>query len=270
MSLNKCIGLVSMAVLGSALAVGCSSKSDGNPSTPEADAAVVKDSGPNRPETSVPVGDDDDAGDSGASACVPADETGFKPTWHNNVDKQTVCTDAQIKSFGKCLDNQSDDTLCSPWFGSSPTALNKTCLACMLTPSTAPAYGALILKGNVFQPNTAGCLAVALKDPGGTGCAGKFQARAQCTDAACTANCPVDQAHPNSIDELNACINTASSGTCASFDGSCADAFTDGTPEKTCLGEGINDFGDYIAVLAGVMCKGDDSDASTPADAAAE
>jgi hypothetical protein len=270
MSLKKCIGLVSVAVLGSALAVGCSSKSDGTPSTPETDAGTSKDTGTVARDTGVVTpGDDDDTSDSGATACVPADETGFKATWHKNLAKQTVCTAAQIASYGKCLDNQSDATLCGSWNGTL-TAANKKCLDCMKTPSTAAAYGAVILKGNVLQPNVAGCIAVATNDPDGTGCAGKFQAGSQCTAEACTANCPVDANHPNGIDDLNACITTAETGTCAPFVSTCNQDFVDGTPEAACNGAGAKTFGDYIAVISTVMCLGD-SDASTPpADAAAE
>src|SRR5207245_2946820 len=117
MSLKKCIGLVSMAVLGGAIAVGCSSKSDGNGNTPTDSGAPV-DSGKPRPDTGTVGGDDGSASDDGGSACAPADETGFQPKWHPAKPASTDCTQAQIDAYHQCLKDgqtQQSPASCAPF-----------------------------------------------------------------------------------------------------------------------------------------------------------
>jgi len=259
MSLKKCIGLVSMAVLGGVLAVGCSSKSDSNPGPADSGTPPV-DSGKPKPEAGPPPGDDDtDAGDTdAASACVPADETGFAPKWHAPNAKSAVCSDAQITAFRACLkDSQTNanPASCAPFTGSNVTAANKACLTCIETADTAATYGPLVAHKGTIEINVAGCLALATNDPQGTGCAGKYQAASQCRNAACAANCPVTDDASFQL-EL-ACEDAAAKGTCTSFEtaAGCVDGLVEaGGAAANCLAGGS--FDEAVGLVIPIFCGG--------------
>jgi hypothetical protein len=262
MSLKKCIGLVSMAALGGALVVGCSSSSNsGNNNNPTDSGTSTTDaSHPGTHPDASPVSGDDSStpgDDGGSAACAPADETGFKPTWHAAKPAASQCTQAQIDAYHQCLKDgqtQQSPASCAP-FGTNATTANKNCVTCILTQDTAAAYGPIVVHKGTIEMNVPGCLAVATNDPQGTGCAGKYQAASECRLASCAANCPVtDDA---SFQAEQSCEQAAAAGTCKSFEdaAACADGLVEagGAPAACLSGQSFDDL--YNAIVP-IFCGG--------------
>ena len=96
MSLKKCIGLVTMAIVGGAFAVGCSSSdtaggTTGDSGTTVADTGVRRDTG----TTTEDAGGTADAG----GTCTPLPVTGYTPSKYNPPKQQNVCTTAEINKI---------------------------------------------------------------------------------------------------------------------------------------------------------------------------
>ena len=272
MSLNKCIGLVSMAVLAGAIAVGCSSSSDSG-GTPAVDSGTpIVDSGKTVKDTGsvVPGDDDSSTGEDAASACVPADETGYTATWHPAKPASASCTQAQIDAYHDCLTNgQTNPAACTPFTGTSASAANKACASCILTDASSASYGPLIAHSGTVELNVPGCIAVATNDPQGTGCAGKYQAASGCRNASCAANCPVTDDASFTLEQQ--CESAAAAGTCKTFEDAagCADALVEaGGAAAACLNG--QSFDDLFNAIVPIFCLNTAAADAGPADAAAE
>jgi hypothetical protein len=273
MNFRTCIGFASLAFVGALIGVGCSSSNNGT--TPPADSgAPAVDSGkpPAKDSGGTPIGDDSGSADDAASACVPADETGFTATWHPAKAHTDSCTSAQIDAYHKCLQDgqtQASPASCTPFNGTNATAANKACVACILTQDTAASYGPIVVHKGTIEMNVPGCLAVATSDLGGTGCAGKYQAASACRNASCSANCPVTDDASFQLEQQ--CEQAAAAGTCKTFEDAagCADALVEagGAPAACLAGQSFDDL--YTAIVP-IFCGGADADGGTPVDAAAE
>ena len=265
MSLKKCIGLVSMAILGGAIAVGCSSKDDGNNNNPT-DAGPQQDTGTKKDTGTVtPVDDAGDVDSGGPTECKPGPVTGFTPTWHPPKAATPSCTTALIVSFGKCLDAQSaTDPACAPW-GASADAAHKSCGACFFSKDTDAKWGPNLeyTASKTQQNNVSGCIALATKDVSATGCGAKVQASNECAGASCKPNCPTSS--QEEVDALNACSEQAAGTVCKTFadaSNTCIDEIADaGTADKCFVADSAT-FGDQFVAVATVFCGGAAADAA--------
>jgi len=132
-----------------------------------------------------------------AGACSPQDVTTFKPAWVPPVARLGQCTSAQIAAFfAACIDAVTGQAAACEAFRTS--ASNATCVGCLVTDSTASAYGASIAIPGVdsYQINAPGCIALA--EPCNQPCAEALLAELLCGYASCdpaaNGNCAVDSA----------------------------------------------------------------------------
>jgi hypothetical protein len=140
---------------------------------------------------------------SASTTCYPHDETTFSPTWVPPLPRGFRCSPMQITDFyDLCLGASATGTSCGTW---TAEAANATCLGCLKTPSTAPAYGVFIgFPGDVVELNEAGC--VALAEPCNLVCAQTWLASIECREASCTqANCPAQSDQVSCATESAAC-----------------------------------------------------------------
>jgi len=142
-----------------------------------------------------------------ASTCYPHDQTAFFPSWAPPLAPSHVCSTEQIDDFWtSCLDPATaDPSSCGIW-----RAADTTCYGCLVTSSSAPAYGALVTFGPhlVSEVNVAGC--IALTERCNVACAQMVLADVECRQAACDGWCP-DQA-------VAACADTADQcSTCSTY-----------------------------------------------------
>jgi hypothetical protein len=143
----------------------------------------------------------------GDSGCYPQDVTAFGPNWVPPLGHNLgLCTTAQIADYwGQCL-GSTQSASCPNW----PTE-NAGCYACLVTPSSASHWGALVAYGTTMpalSPNIGGCIALA--EPCNLACASDVEAAQQCENAACNPSsgvCSVTDA--NSYASYMACINQA-------------------------------------------------------------
>ena len=259
MSFKKSFGLISLSALVGALTYGCSSSNSNGGGGTGDDSGVTGSDGSTKHDGGGdggvihPGGDSGTTGDADPGACMPGDVSTFTPPAYVPAKKTAgACTATQISSFyDGCLAPNSTMTTCAP-FGSTGTAANKACAACIVSADTASAYGALIEQKGLVSVNIPGC--IELKDAGGgLACAKSYQASEKCNDAACAANCPVtDDA---SFQLYQACVQQAAANGCKTFStaAACADAEADGGLAAACFqGQTFQDL--YNSVVP-VFCQ---------------
>jgi hypothetical protein len=163
----------------------------------------------------------------GVSDCTPGDVSTFVPAWKvPTAFHQGACADAQGDALIGCLTNVPDAATCKTFF-SDPA--NKACLACAVTPSTAPKYGPLVEGVVTISVNAAGCIADATGDVSASGCGARVLAADQCDDFACEAKCPIPPNDDGSAYvALLACRMAAGTSVCKSYSeaASCSRALT--------------------------------------------
>lgn len=203
-----------------------------------------------------------DAGDGGLVCPSPAVIPGTyaPPAYVHAVPHQNACSAQLIADYySQCLDAASTAQSCAIW-SNMPDAAHAACEACLLTPSTAAAYGPVVQTsfGNflVNEANTAGCIELA--DPAGLACATKLQDRTDCDDTACAAQCPVSD--DTSFGLWQQCLNNAdqaATSCMAYYDAtSCAQSeMPDGGVAQACFPTVANPtFEDYYDSIAPVFC----------------
>jgi hypothetical protein len=151
-----------------------------------------------------------------ASTCAPGDVSSFKPTWQRPAPHQDACTQVQIDAFyADCLATTATESSCTP-FGSTGTAADQACAACLITTDTATALGPIVARAGLVELNVAGCFALTENHLDGSGCSGSVQASEQCSNAACAASCPIGN-DSASFEAYQACASSADMGGCATF-----------------------------------------------------
>lgn len=171
------------AAFGAAMAVSltfaaCSSSDSSNPTGPLLDGGA----GGGRD------GAGGGSGDAGADKCLPGDVTGFSGGDYHPPSgaHQGVCDSDAIEAYVDCQQN-ANAASCN-YLTSSAAA----CLACIQTPTSADAWGPVVVEagGTSAFINTPGCLALALGEgTSTTGCGGSLQKELNCELAACGTNC---------------------------------------------------------------------------------
>jgi hypothetical protein len=265
MSLKKCIGLVSMAVLGGAIAVGCSSSDSGNNNNGTDSGPPAADGGGKKDTGVVPTDDPGPTDDGGVTECKPGAVDGFTPTFHPPKAATPVCTAELIASFGKCLDAASaTDPACTPW-GTTADAAHKACGTCFFSNDTDAKWGPNVsfTASKTQQNNVSGCISLKEGNVTATSCGAKVQASNECAGAACKPNCPTtSQAE---VDALNACSNSASLTVCKTFADpadACINAIADAGTADACFVPDSATFGDQFVAIATVFCGGKVGDAA--------
>jgi hypothetical protein len=210
------------------------------------------------------------AANSDANACQPGSVATYRPDAYHPASgwRQGVCTAAAITAFyDECLGPDAATDGCN--------AVHQTdaaCIACILTPPTAPKYGPILDHAGFVTANVAGCLELAgdqQSDSSELPCAKAVQALAGCGLAACEANCPVDD--PASLTEYQACFASAEVGGCQSYTAAaeCAESQAEASVlETVCL----SDFVTFYQVVVPDFCGSPleaAADAGTAADASA-
>jgi uncharacterized membrane protein YgcG len=161
--------------------------------------------------------------------------------------------------YTQCLDSASTAQTCAPWTN-MPDGAHQACLACLVTPATASAYGPVVQTtlGNIIvsEPNLAGCVEIA--DPAGLSCATKLQDRTDCDEQACTVQCPVTD--DPSFQLWQTCVANAdnAAGSCQTYyqATSCVSSeMPDGGVAEACFTTAANPgFADDYAAIAPVFC----------------
>jgi hypothetical protein len=134
------------------------------------------------------------------------------------------------------------------------TDMNQACVACILTPETASAYGPILNHGAFVTANVAGCLELAgdeQADASELPCAKNVQALAGCELAACEANCAVHDAA--SLTEYDSCADDVESSGCEPY--AAAAACADPEAEASALGAAcLSDFATFYQIVVPVFC----------------
>lgn len=249
MSLKKCIGLVSVAIVGGAIAIGCSSTSS---TTTDTDAGPgVVDSGPKK--DSAPVDTTDSSTPSGdGGACQPQAVTGYTPVSYGTPAQVNVCSQAEITQIANdCSADLTAAACLATLAGTSPTKISAACLACAVTPTTAkPGAGPIVkLADGTYDINNGGCIDLISGVPGCgdgylglTGC--EFQA---CSDASCGTD-------PN-VDPFKSCrfATEATGGVCKTYvySAACQKGLQKPAVGTTCFGQALPLFTNLVKTTCG-------------------
>ena len=200
--------------------------------------------------TSAVVGDDagpranpmehraDDAGALEAAApartCSPGPVT-FQPTaWvPPPTARVAACSPTQIQVLATCMNNDTVTAACSQ-FWQAPE--NDSCIRCANTPEGATVRGPLYDQGAYTYVNYPGCIAAMSGDTSQGGCGARYDRLLSCEDAFC-GHCDVDG--------IDACLDAADKGGCATYAAAldCAK-----TQETACTGADY--FGDVVKVVS--------------------
>lgn len=261
--LKKSLGLVSGAALMFVFAYGCSSSSttdtatDGGSSNSDGGKT---DGGGSKTDGATPV-------DDGGPSCAPGDVSSYAPKFTPPIAfGSKKCSDTQVDAILDCIFNDAADAAtCKKLLADKA---NTDCQDCLITPSSAKAYGPLIENGGIASINIAGCIANSDGNKTAAGCGAKYQAARDCADAACADACPGSDAA--ALKALQACETQALSGDCKKYadDANCADALlnTGGAAEACNAG---NTFQEAAAALGKMFCGGGtaaDGGTDAPAD----
>ncbi len=204
-----------------ALFAACSGDDNKTDGGGDATADVVTEKKP-LPET----GPSDTGGQCSPSATVDTSQIKWVPPVTPNP---TACSDVQAKTyFDSCFGTNGSATACNAF---TTNAANATCYTCLASEAGGPetSYGVLVAYGNIYYPNTAGCIALVTGDSSSSSCGAKLQATIDCDNLACAPNCPAVTSA--TINEYNACTQAAESGACktlAEADCNLADGGVDG------------------------------------------
>ena len=238
MSFKKCIGLVTMAIVGGAFAVGCSSSDTAGGTTGDSgattDARVVRDTG----TTTEDAGSAADA----AGTCAPQPVTGYTPSTYNPPKQQNVCTTAEINKIA--TDCAAGFTAAACVADLSGTGVSAACRTCAITPEAATNWGPFVqLKGDAgaaditFQ--NAGCIDLVT---GVTGCGQAYYGVVDCLQASCPTgtNGEVCGTDPN-VDPAKACSTAALKTICKPYlvSQACGTGLQKPEIDTTCFGQPI-------------------------------
>jgi hypothetical protein len=161
-------------------------------------------------------GDDSSGGDGG---CAPADlpvDASFPFVPPN--PPRSVCTVSQIQALYDDCWGDGGASACTA-FNGDPT--NAPCIDCMITPSSASTWGAIVTfpNGSVV-PNSGGCIAVigAAEDGGSAeggaeACGAEVQSAALCQEESCALLCP-GASTAAGLAEFQQCEEQAATSTC--------------------------------------------------------
>jgi hypothetical protein len=206
----------------------------------------------------------DGGGDAGAGvgdaaadappACppVPLDEWAA-PAYRPAQPRQPLaCSAIMIQDFyASCLGPDATNEGCNQTWGAGEDSAHQTCQSCLVTQSSATAWGPLVNYGTTVSVNVAGC--IELLDPSQGSCAASVQAADVCQHAACDGACPVDPADPTSFGKWQSCVAATAQGECNQFLVSAACAGSeDAGPAAACV-DGKTFADDFLAI-ATVFC----------------
>jgi hypothetical protein len=130
----------------------------------------------------------DSSDDAASDGCVPSAVTSI-PAFIPPKSPHTACTQAQIQAYwDACYASTSGTSNCNAFEG-DPT--NSPCVQCMLSDSTASAWGPVVAFPNYsWRANRAGCIALVDQDASPGSCAAADQAGVLCEYLACAPQCP--------------------------------------------------------------------------------
>ncbi len=132
----------------------------------------------------------------------------------------------------------------------SGAGISPGCFACLATPNTASAWGAVILYSDgAAVANTGACYA---EIGGSSTCAAFVQEETECEEAACEAACEAA-----STTQFNNCITSADDGECKTYvngvKSQCGTLLT-GTLDTECGGD-AQTFEDFYDEVAQTLCE---------------
>jgi hypothetical protein len=159
----------------------------------------------NGAETDAPVSTD--------AGCLPLSVNGTSP-FVAPSPPQSVCTLTQIQDlYADCWASSATTTACNAFYG-DPS--NSPCIRCMITPSSAVTWGAVVVFGdNYGYANLGGCLALLTGNAGPGSCARAVEALQQCEESSCHTGCPTGNS-PEAGTILAQCHAEARTSTCSS------------------------------------------------------
>jgi hypothetical protein len=213
MSLKKCIGLVTMAIVGGAFAVGCSSSdtaggTTGDGGTTVADTGVRRDTGP----TTEDAGNTADA----AGTCTPQPVAGYTPLSYPSPIQQAACSDAETTAIANDCAADGTAAACVADVTGKNAAITAACLACAVSAETATTWGPFVRFVNDGGPDdvvlqNAGCIDLVT---GVKGCGEAYYGVVNCINASCSdASCGTD---PNA-EPAASCGNAAIKSVCKPY-----------------------------------------------------
>jgi hypothetical protein len=182
-------------------------------------------------------------------ACPPAPlDEWTAPAYRHAQARQPGACSAQLVAdfYQSCLAPAASSDACNQAWGAGQDQAHQTCHACLVTPSSASAWGPLVDYGTTVSVNVAGCLE--LLDPAQIACSASVQAADACQHQACDGACPVSAADAASFGDWQACI--ASTGQQA---GECRAALE----AATCAAELEGDAGPAVVCVAGKSFQDD-------------
>ena len=197
------------------------------------------------------------SGDGGADAPLacppqPLDEW-VAPSYRPAQARQALaCSALLIQDFyASCLGPNATNDGCNQNWGAGEDLAHQTCQNCLVTQSSATAWGPLVNYGTTVSVNVAGC--IELLDPTQASCAASVQAADVCQHTACDTACPVDPADPTSFGKWQACVGATAQGECNPYlvSAECA-ASEDAGPAAACV-DGKTFADDFLAI-ATVFC----------------
>lgn len=231
-SLSCCLGLVALAA--------CTLPTE----ILVPDPAPAIPASPASPDSSL----DTDAGaEVPATTCAPSSAAGWSPAWVPPTGaSQGLCAPQDIANlYAACLGTDATDDTCSSYESDSPD-----CASCVLSASTDPSWGAIVVFADTTVVNQPGCLD--LVDPAEVDCAGAAESQTECEHALCDSSCPVSDAP--SFAAWQQCAAEADQGACGGYDGTCLDAALAADGGGAACGGA--DFATAFANVATVFCGG--------------
>jgi hypothetical protein len=168
---------------------------------------------------------DGSGGGGGGGGTCGGPLTDFDSAYHPpNGFHQNACSTTQLARFdAACLSATATNESCQNF-----RFENVACSNCLLTPSTSPGYGPIVIYKAFATYNIPGC--IALLAPSELGCAKQIQTYLSCLDAACGA-C-------GSTAERDACFDDADRTSCVAYASSantCLDRLANDGPAATCF-----------------------------------
>ena len=162
------------------------------------------------------VADDSSGGDGGCAPAPVSLDASFPFVPPN--PPRAVCTVGQIQTLYDDCWGDGGASACSAFKGDTT---NSPCVDCMLTPSTASTWGAMVTSpSGLVIPNVGGCIAVlaaadagGAADDGGAGCGAEVQAAELCQEQSCALPCQGASTAAGLI-ELQQCEDQAATSTC--------------------------------------------------------
>lgn len=186
-----------------------------------------------------------------AGACAPQPIPGYTPTWVPPEPPSVACTTQAVDALiDACFGPNQSGAACTAILQSSSASV-QACNSCMITQSTASAWGPLVLHvtAGYYSLNTGGCLA--LLAPCQSACALAYETSMTCFLAACESTCPATGGG------FAGCAVAASSCECAAESQAtvaCANALEIG-PQGICF-SATNDFAAGARAFGRLFCSG--------------